>query len=188
MIDLTLFRIRTLTQGNLAAMLAFMGLFANTIILPFFLIREAGFPAETAGLILAVMPLVMAFVAPVSGYLSEKLSQPLLTGFGLLAASAGLYSQTLLTASSGQLRASLGQAVLGLGLGMFISPNNNAVLGSAPRDKVGVAGSLMAVMRKSGHGQRHRPGHGRVRGLPDPGGPAGGPARPRPSWPGSGPP
>jgi hypothetical protein len=44
----------------------------------------------------------------------------------------------------------LGQAALGLGYGIFIAPNNNAVLGSAPRSKSGVAGAIMALVRNLG--------------------------------------
>jgi EmrB/QacA subfamily drug resistance transporter len=149
-IDLALFRIRSLAVGNLTSMLSFMGLFANTIMLPFFLVRVAGLSPGRTGLLMAVLPLVMAVAAPLSGYFSEKISPALLTGLGLLITSAALYSQSNLAATSGQLRVALGQGALGLGLGTFIAPNNNAVLGSAPRSKAGVAGSLMALVRNLG--------------------------------------
>lgn len=149
-VDLSLFRIRALALGNLASLLAFMALLTNAVMLPFFLVRVGGFSAQEAGLIMAVMPLAMAFVAPLSGLASEKVSPALLTGLGMSAAACGLYSQTLLTASSGMWRCALGQAVLGIGFGVFLSPNNNAVLGSAPRSKSGVAGALMALVRNLG--------------------------------------
>jgi len=150
LVDLSLFRIRALTLGNLASFLAFMALLANAIMLPFFLTRVAGLSPQRAGLVLAVLPLVMAFVAPVSGFVSEKISHALMTGLGMAIVSAGLYSQTLLTASSSMWRMALGQAALGLGYGIFIAPNNNAVLGSAPRSKSGVAGAIMALVRNLG--------------------------------------
>jgi len=149
-VDLSLFRIRGLAVGNLASLLCFMALLGNALMLPFFLVHVGGLSSRDAGLVLAVMPLTMAFAAPVSGFLSEKLSHALLTGVGMTVAAAGLYSQTLLTASSGMLRMALGQAVLGLGFGIFVSPNNNAVLGSAPRAKSGVAGAVMALVRTLG--------------------------------------
>ncbi|WP_243359944.1 DHA2 family efflux MFS transporter permease subunit [Fundidesulfovibrio terrae] len=149
-VDLTLFRIRDLALGNLASLLSFMALLTNAVMLPFFLIRVAGLSSHTAGLIMAVMPLTMAFAAPLSGLASEKVRPAILTGIGMGLAAAGLYSQTLLTADSGIVRFCLNQAVLGLGFGIFLSPNNNAVLGSAPRAKSGVAGALMALVRNLG--------------------------------------
>ena len=150
LVDLSLFRIRALTLGNLASLLAFMALLSNAIMLPFFLTRVAGLSPQRAGMVLAVLPLVMAFVAPISGFISEKVSHALMTGLGMAIVSAGLYSQTLLTASTGMWRMALGQAALGLGYGIFIAPNNNAVLGSAPRSKSGVAGAIMALVRNLG--------------------------------------
>jgi EmrB/QacA subfamily drug resistance transporter len=150
MVDLALFRIRTLALGNLASLLAFMALLTNAIMLPFFLVRVGGLSAHQTGLVMAALPLVMAFVAPLSGYLSEKISHSFLTGLGMAITAAGLYSQTLLTASSGFGRFALGQAILGMGFGIFLSPNNNAVLGSAPTGKSGVAGALMALVRNLG--------------------------------------
>ena len=149
-VDLSLFRIRALSLGNLASLLAFMALLSNAVMLPFFLVRVGGLSSQKAGLVMAALPLVMAFVAPLSGYLSEKVSHSFLTGLGMAVTSVGLYGQTLLTASSGMWRFALGQAVLGLGFGIFLAPNNNAVMGSAPRAKSGVAGAIMSLVRNLG--------------------------------------
>ena len=150
LVDLSLFRIRSLVMGNLASLLAFMSLMANAVMMPFFLTRVAGLEPGTVGSVMAVMPLVMTVAAPVSGYFSEKVSHALLTGLGLGITACALYSQTLLTADASLTRMALGQAAMGLGLGVFLSPNNNAVLGSAPREKSGVAGSIMALVRNLG--------------------------------------
>lgn len=149
-VDLSLFNIRTLALGNLASLLAFMALLTNAVMLPFFLSRVVGFDAHEIGLIMAVMPLVMAFVAPISGFASEKISPALLTGMGMILAAAALYSHTQLSAASDFWRCAAGQAVLGFGFGMFLSPNNSAVMGSAPRAKSGVAGAVMALVRNLG--------------------------------------
>jgi len=149
-VDLSLFRIPELALGNLASLLAFMALLANAVLLPFYLTRVNGFDPGQTGLVMAVLPLVMTFVAPLSGFASEKASHALLTGMGMSCVALGLYSQTLITASSGMLRCAAGQALLGMGFGLFLSPNNNAVLGSAPRSKSGVAGAVMALVRNLG--------------------------------------
>ncbi|GFK95489.1 Riboflavin transporter RibZ [Fundidesulfovibrio magnetotacticus] len=149
-VDLSLFRIPELALGNLASLLAFMALLANAVLLPFFLARVVGLGPGETGLVMAVLPLAMSFVAPLSGFASEKVSHALLTGAGMACVAGGLYSQTLLAASAGFWRCAAGQAILGVGFGLFLSPNNNAVLGSAPRAKSGVAGAVMALVRNLG--------------------------------------
>ena len=150
LIDLSLFRIRALAMGNLASLCCFMAIFANIILLPFLLTHIAGFSPAQTGLVLAMHPLVMAFTAPLAGLTSERVSPALLTALGLTAVAAALYSQAFLGPSTTMARACLGQAVLGLGVGVFMSPNNSAVLGSAPLAKSGVAGSLMSLVRNLG--------------------------------------
>lgn len=150
MLDLSLFRIRALAVGNLASLCAFMGLFSNTILLPFVLIRIMGMTPGDTGLLMAILPMAMVVSTPLSGLLSEKVSPALLTGLGLFVVAAALYSQTMLAASDGFWRVAYGQMALGIGFGMFLAPNNSAVLGSAPRAKSGVAGSLMAMVRNLG--------------------------------------
>ncbi len=150
MLDTSLFRIRALAVGNLASMCAFMGLFSNTILLPFVLIRIIGMPPGETGLLMAMLPMAMVVSTPLCGLLSEKVNPALLTGLGLFIVAAALYSQTMLTPAAGYWRVAYGQMALGIGFGMFLAPNNSAVLGSAPRSKSGVAGSLMAMVRNLG--------------------------------------
>ena len=149
-IDPSLFRIRALTIGNIASFLSFMALLTNAIMLPFFLQRVAGLPPMRVGLIMAAQPLAMAFVAPFAGLASERVSHALLTSVGMALAACGLYSQTFLTADSTLTHFLLNQVILGLGFGVFLAPNNNAVLGSAPPAKSGIAGALMGLVRTLG--------------------------------------
>ncbi|GAB6037915.1 MFS transporter [Fundidesulfovibrio butyratiphilus] len=150
LVDLSLFRIRPLALGNLASLLCFMALFANIILLPFLLTNVVGMTAADTGLVLAMHPLVTAVVAPLAGLASEKAPASLLTAGGLIVLAGALYAQTLLGPHATFWRAALGQACVGLGAGVFMAPNNSAVLGSAPRSKSGVAGSLMALVRNLG--------------------------------------
>jgi len=92
----------------------------------------------------------MAFAAPFAGLASERVSHALLTSVGMALAAAGLYSQTFLTAHSDLVHFVLNQCVLGLGFGIFLAPNNNAVLGSAPVTKSGTAGAIMGLVRTLG--------------------------------------
>jgi EmrB/QacA subfamily drug resistance transporter len=150
MLDMKLLSHWPFLSGNLASMLSFMALFSNAILLPFYLQNQRGMPTSRVGLIMAAMPLAVGFTAPFSGWFSERVNQALLASGGLTLSCTGLLLQSGLTLSTPLWRVLLGQAVIGLGIGLFQSPNNNSVLSSAPRDKAGQAGGIMALVRNLG--------------------------------------
>lgn len=150
MLDLSLFRVWPFLSGNVAAFLAFMAMFTNAILLPFYLHDMLGLTPGAMGLALAVLPLAMAFSAPVSGYLSERMNFATLTSAGLFIMGCGLAQLALLAPDSALWRVYLGQVTVGLGAGVFMSPNNNSVLSSAPMDKLGLVGGVLALVRNVG--------------------------------------
>ena len=150
MIDLSLFGIWPFLSGNMVAFLAFMSMFSNAILLPFFLAQQLHLSPIMTGVVLSTLPLVMAVVSPISGYLSERMNFATLTSLGLAVLCAGLLGQSLLTSGTPLWRVFLGQVVIGLGVGIFMSPNNNSVLSSAPQDKIGLVGGFLALVRNVG--------------------------------------
>ncbi len=150
MIDLSLFRIWPFLSGNMVAFTAFMAMFCNAILLPFYLQEQMHFSPMLTGMVLSTLPMTMAVAAPVSGYLSERINFATLTSVGLGVMSAGLLLQSLLEPVSPMWRILAGQVVLGLGVGIFMSPNNNSVLSSAPQDKIGLVGGVLALVRNVG--------------------------------------
>ncbi|MBI5519496.1 MAG: MFS transporter [Desulfovibrio sp.] len=150
MLDLSLFRVWPFCSGNLVAYMAFMSMFTNAILLPFYLHGQKGLEPFETGLVLSSLPLTMAVVAPVSGFLSERVNFATLTSIGLAIMSCGLAWLSRLDSSSPLWCVYLGQVILGLGVGMFMSPNNNSVLSSAPQDKVGLVGGILALVRNVG--------------------------------------
>ncbi len=150
MIDLSLFRIWPFLSGNVVALTAFNAMFANAILLPFYLQEQMRLEPAMTGLVLSTLPMTMAVVAPISGYLSERVNFATLTSLGLFVTCLGLLSQSLLGPDTPMWRIFAGQMVLGLGVGIFMSPNNNSVLSSAPQDKVGVVGGVLALVRNVG--------------------------------------
>lgn len=124
--------------------------FSNVFLLPFFLASVLSLSPSMIGLLLTPFPLVMALSAPISGRLSEKTNPAVLTTTGLLVLSIGLWTQSGLNAQSSVWQVAIGQALLGLGNGIFQSPNNNSVMSAVPRNKVGVAGGINALVRNLG--------------------------------------
>ncbi len=150
MLDLDLFRNRVFSAATVSAGLNYIALFTATFIMPFYLIQGRGLPPGRAGTILTVQPLVMALTAPLSGILSDRIGSrfPATAGMGILA--AGMFLLSRMGPDAPLLQVMLGLAVVGLGTGIFISPNSSALLGSAPRHRQGIASGVMATARNVG--------------------------------------
>jgi len=150
MLDLHLFRIRPFAVGNLSVVVAFIGLFTATFLLPFFLENGEHLSPLQAGLLLTPIPITQAVVAPFSGALSDRIGQRVPASAGMAMLVAGLVSLALLPATfeTGDLIWRL--VLVGLGMGLFMSPNSSAVLGSVPRPRIGTASGTLAQMRIDG--------------------------------------
>jgi EmrB/QacA subfamily drug resistance transporter len=150
MLDLSLFRTRLFATATMTAVLNYVCVYSVLFVLPFLLVQGRGLDTQHAGLVLTAQPLVMAAVAPVSGALSDRIGSRVLATAGMLALSAGLLLLAWLAphGSLGQLAAAL--ALVGLGVGLFASPNNSALMGAAPRHRQGIAAGVLATARNMG--------------------------------------
>src|SRR5262249_57997153 len=91
-------------------------------------------------------------VAPLGGVLYDRLGPRLLTISGMLicvAALALLFAALDGTSTSLPL-VMLALALFGIGQGLFISPNNSAIVAAVPASLTGEAGGLINVMRSCG--------------------------------------
>jgi MFS family permease len=150
MLDLTLFRVRLFSAATAAAVMNYMCLFSITLLMPFYLIQGRTLSAAQAGLVLSAEPLVMAIVAPLSGSLSDRIGTrvPGTLGMGIL--SLGLWLLSRLQETTPLNQVALILAICGLGIGLFTSPNNSALMGSAPRNRQGIAAGILATARSVG--------------------------------------
>jgi len=152
LIDLRLFSVPAFTAGNLAGLLSYGILFALFFLLPFDLERGYGQTPLEAGLLLTAVPLALGLVAPVSGRLSETMGARPLTVVGMLLVAGALTALALLlTGRDATLPLVIGALVVfGVGQGLFTAPNNSAIMGAAPTERLGVAGGVLNVTRTLG--------------------------------------
>jgi EmrB/QacA subfamily drug resistance transporter len=141
---------RLFAMSNLAALINYATTFAVTFILSLYLQYIKGLSPRDAGLLLVVQPLFMAITASFSGKLSDKYPSGILASIGLGIIAAGLVMLLTLNrgTSQGFLIASL--IILGIGFGLFSSPNTNAIMGSVERKYLGIASATVATMRLTG--------------------------------------
>ncbi len=149
--DLRLFRHRLFAAATVSAMLNYMATSTTAFLTPFFLIQGNHMAPAHAGFLLMAMPLVMATVAPMSGWLSDHIGSraPTVAGMTCLATGMFLLGRLGMGGSSQQIVLRLG--LVGLGIGLFTSPNNSAIMGAVPLSHQGLGSGIVATARTMGN-------------------------------------
>ncbi len=151
LLDLRLFRDnRIFAFSNLAALVNYSSTWAVGFLLSLYLQYIKGLPPHRAGLVLVAQPVVMALTSPAAGKLSDRTEPRLIASLGMALTAAALLVFGFLGPATPIGLLVGGLAVLGLGFGLFSSPNTNAVMGSVDRRSYGVASATLGTMRLSG--------------------------------------
>lgn len=150
MLDLSLFKHATFSASVASAVFNYICIFTIIFLLPFYLLQGRHLTPSQAGLILTAQPIIMAIVAPISGTLSDRIGVQIPSVAGMAILGVGLFLLSRLDAQSPTQAIVLALAVSGLGTGTFISPNNSALMGSAPRHRQGIAAGVLATARSVG--------------------------------------
>jgi EmrB/QacA subfamily drug resistance transporter len=150
MLDLALFREPDFASATVSAVINYVALFNVTFLMPFYLIQGQGLTPEQAGLLLTAQPLVMALAAPLSGALSDRWGTRLPSALGLAILTGALLLFSRVAPDTPQRTIAGLLAIAGLGTGVFISPNNSALMGSAPAGRQGIAAAVLATARSVG--------------------------------------
>ena len=151
LIDIALFRSNTsFAMSNLAAFLNYSAFFAATFLLSLYLQLVTGLPPHKAGLVLMSMPVIQAVVSPAAGRLSDRLEPRILASSGMAFTACALFMMTYFDAETSIVRVAFALAVLGLGIGIFSSPNTNAVMTSVDSTRYGVASATLSTTRQVG--------------------------------------
>lgn len=139
LLDLRLFQIRQFAAGNLAQMMNALAWSGSILLASFYLQVVLAESPLVAGL--SLLPLDAAFViaGPLSGRLSDKYGSRLLSTIGLAVSSAGFFLLATVTSTTPYAVLGLVFAFLGIGNGMFVSPNISAIMGSVPPNRRGIA-------------------------------------------------
>ncbi|AIG26882.1 MFS transporter [Brevibacillus laterosporus] len=150
MLDFSLFKIRTFRSGSFATLLSFLSLFCITILMPFYMQLVLEYPPNIVGYVMMANAVMMAIVAPFSGWLSDKIGCYYLTISGLVINAISFVLLTKLTTNEPAWLVATHMGIFGIGTGLFLSPNNASILGSVPPTLLGAAGGLNALVRNIG--------------------------------------
>lgn len=150
LINLVLFKIRVFSMGIICAFLSFIAIFSTTLFIPFFLQYILQLDTLKAGLLMSFYPATTAIFAPISGWLSDKLSYRYLTIAGLSISTLTLFAMTTIHSSTPYAVIAILMSLLGLGVSVFQSPNTNSIMCAVPRNELGIAGGINALSRNLG--------------------------------------
>ncbi|UVO49328.1 MFS transporter [Sphingomonas sp. SUN019] len=132
--------------GGFVAFTASMTLLVST---PFRL-QAMGWSAAAIGAAIAPWPLTNMVVAPLSGFLSDRIPAGLLGGIGMTVSIAALLLIGFMPAEPTYFDIAWRMALCGSGFGMFLPPNARLIVGSAPRERAAAAGGLVSTVRLAG--------------------------------------
>ncbi len=151
LLDLRLFRRnRIFAFSNLAALINYSATSAVAFLMSLYLQYIKGLPPHKAGLILVAQPIVMALASPFAGKLSDRTEPRVIPSLGMAFSAAGLVLFSFLRGATG-FGFIVGSLIcLGLGFGLFSSPNTNAVMCSVEKRHLGIASAALGTMRLSG--------------------------------------
>ncbi|WP_430815659.1 MFS transporter [Carboxylicivirga sp. RSCT41] len=136
--------------SNIAALINYSATFAIVFLLSLYLQKIQHYSPKEAGSILIAQPIVMAFLSPLAGYLSDRLEPRILASCGMAICSLGLARLAFLTADTSTFTIIGTLGFIGLGFALFSSPNMNTIMSSIDKTKSGLASGMVATMRVLG--------------------------------------
>jgi len=149
MIDRSIFDDTLFSLNLIMGFLCFVTL-GGFFIIPFILQLGMGYPTEQVGLLMMTVPILMGLIAPWAGGLSDRWGPRWISLAGLVWLALGCLTISTLTVGTPWWGYVLRVAPLGIGMGMFQSPNNSAIMGAVPRHRLGLASGFLSLSRTLG--------------------------------------
>ena len=141
---------RVFRLSTLAALVNYAATFAVSFMLSLYLQDVRGLSPRDAGLVLISQSVVMAVTALASGRLSDKLPAARLATLGMAIVALGLACLCFVSASTPFVVIAAMLALLGLGFGLFSSPNTNVIMSSVEKAHYSMASATAGTMRLTG--------------------------------------
>ncbi len=150
MIDLQLFRNALFSLGLVTGFLTFIAIAGSIFLMPFYLENVLDYDTRQVGLLLAIVPIALGVTAPISGSLSDRFGTRPITIAGLAALVVGYYALSSLDTNTSAAGYVLRFLPIGIGMGVFQSPNNRAIMGTAPHGRLGIVSGMLGITRTLG--------------------------------------
>lgn len=150
LVDLSLFKDKSFTMGNLTGIMSFIIMYAVLLLTPYYLDQVKHLPIFQAGLVITVIPIGMTISTPISGIISDHRSPALPSFIGLAMATVGAFLLSFIDITGTYILTCTGLLLVGAGIGMFTPPNNKNVMAIVPKQALGIAGGILNMSRTFG--------------------------------------
>ena len=145
-LDLSLFRIRLFTAGNIANLVSGLGFAALAFLMTLYFQLVRGYDPFRAGIALVPLDVTLILIGPISGILSDRHGARGLSTLGLIIAAIGFFVLSTVQVATSYFYIAGALVLVGLGIGMFRSPNANSVMGSLPATKRGIGSGVRGTI------------------------------------------
>ncbi len=143
-------RNRIFAFSGIAALIHYSATSAIGFFISLYLQYLKGFDAQTAGFIMISQPVMMALLSPLAGKLSDRHNPGVIASYGMGLTAAGLVMLCLVNDKSPLILIISLLVIMGVGFGLFSSPNSNAIMSSVKKNHFGVASGVVGTMRMVG--------------------------------------
>ncbi|MDX6473662.1 MAG: hypothetical protein QOK22_2478 [Gaiellaceae bacterium] len=150
MLDLAMFKNRLFAAAAATAFMNGFARFALTFLFVFYFQGPQGQSPIMAGLELAPLAIGMLVASPLAGAVADRHGSRLLSAVGMLVTALGLAGMTTLHAHTPYVWSALWLAIVGVGSGIFNSPNTSAMMGSVPAHRRGIASGARMMLTNTG--------------------------------------
>jgi len=150
MLDLSLFANRLFAAATAAAFLNGLARFALMFLFVFYFQGAQSQTPITAGIELIPLALGMLVASPIAGIYADRHGSRGLAAAGMLVSAIGLAAMTTLQVHTPYWQSALWLLIVGLGSGMFNSPNTSAMMGTVPPNRRGIAAGARTLLQNTG--------------------------------------
>jgi EmrB/QacA subfamily drug resistance transporter len=150
MLDLAIFRNRLFAAATGAAFINGLSRFALMFVFVFYFQGAQGDSPITAGIKLAPLALGMLVSSPAAGIWADRHGSRALAALGMVVTAVGLAFMTTLEVHTAYWQSTLWLFIVGLGSGMFNSPNTAAMMGTVAPHRRGIAAGARTMLQNTG--------------------------------------
>jgi MFS family permease len=150
MLDLTMFENRMFAAATAASFINGMSRFALTFLFVFYFQGVKGDDPIVAGLKLAPMAVGMLVASPLAGMWADRKGSRVLAAAGMVVSAVALAGMTMLGVHTAFWVSAVWLFAVGVGSGMFNSPNTAAMMGTVPAHRRGIAAGARTMLQNTG--------------------------------------
>jgi EmrB/QacA subfamily drug resistance transporter len=151
LLDLSLFKIRLLSAGIVSHFFVGLSHTSTFFLLPFYLQGVRHYSPTQVGITIVFFSLVIVFLAPLGGWLGDRMGSRLLCTAGAALTAASMFGFAQLGADSGRIAVMTPLMLLGVGWSLFQSPNLSGMFKAVPPRYIGAVSGLSLTSANIGN-------------------------------------